>query len=372
MSSIRESLQAAVAAQGGEEEAAPVETPVVETEAAPEPVEPVEAAPAEDVATEEKPRADRVRAPDGKFAKAPKSTQKPAAKASPAPAAPPPAVAPSPGASAAAPLEPAKPAAPKVKPPQSWRPDLREKFSALPEEVQAEIDRREREIAQGLQETAPARKFQQDFQQTVAAYAPILGNEPVKAIGGLLQSVHALQYGPPLQKAQLVAQIIKGNGVDIQTLAQLLDGQQPAQQPGAIDPESLLQQAEQRVMQRMQAQQQQQVQTKAQQEFAEFVASGKAEFLEDVKPQMGRLLQAGLAKNLEEAYNAAVKLNPQVYAVVQQREAAKQANAATASTQRARAASVSVKSQPAGVSAPQQATSIRGALIAAANKARGG
>jgi hypothetical protein len=102
--------------------------------------------------------------------------------------------------------------------------------------------------------------------------------------------------------------------------------------------------------------------TQAQRELQEFIASGEAEFYEDVKPLMGKLFQAGVVKNLKEAYNAAVKLNPETASVLQQREAAKQANAATASTQRARAAASSVKSQPAGPVSRPPPDDIRGAL----------
>ncbi|AAK94382.1 hypothetical protein Mx8p47 [Myxococcus phage Mx8] len=272
------------------------------------------------------------------------------------------------------PAQSATPKQPEVRAPQSWRPEVREQWAKLPPEVQKEVTRREREVQTVLSEAAQHRKTAQSFEQVVSPYMGMIqaeGQDPVKAVAGLLQTAAALRTAPPAHKAQLVAQIVHGYGVPLEMLDAALAGQAPPAaeaQPQHFDPNQLLQQAEQRVMQRFAQQAQQGRMTEAQRSVEAFVSSGKAEFFDDVREDMQMLLQGaarrGVAMSLEDAYNRAVKMHPEVSKVLQQREQAAQANAAQASTQRARAAASSVKTAPAPTVAPKD-TSVRGSLEAA-------
>jgi len=79
----------------------------------------------------------------------------------------------------------------------------------------------------------------------------------------------------------------------------------------------------------------------------------KAEHFEDARPTMIQLLQSGLAETLEEAYDKAIRLNPDLFEQVskaQQAEiAGKQAREANKAAKAARAAAVSVRSATPGV-----------------------
>ena len=79
----------------------------------------------------------------------------------------------------------------------------------------------------------------------------------------------------------------------------------------------------------------------------------KAEHFEDARPTMIQLLQSGLAETLEEAYDKAIRLNPELFEQVskaQQAEiASKQAREANKVAKAARAAAVSVRSATPGV-----------------------
>jgi hypothetical protein len=70
--------------------------------------------------------------------------------------------------------------------------------------------------------------------------------------------------------------------------------------------------------------------------------SAKAEFLDDVREDMADLLEGaarrGVALTMEEAYDRACHMNPDIRRVLQQRESAANVGAQT-STQRAKAAS---------------------------------
>ena len=66
-----------------------------------------------------------------------------------------------------------------------------------------------------------------------------------------------------------------------------------------------------------------------------------AEFFNDVREQMAALLDAGTAKDLKDAYEQAIWINPEVREVMLQRqEAAKQKSAASQRRAKATAASV--------------------------------
>jgi hypothetical protein len=210
------------------------------------------------------------------------------------------------GAAAGATVPTAAPAAPPAyKPPQSWKPTVREKWSALPAEVQAEVDRREREIAKALQESAEASKGAGTWQETVRPYEAQIraaGGNPQQYVGTLLQTAHALSYGHPQQKASIVAGLAMQFGITPQDLDSALVA----------------------VMQGRQAPQQQPAQFK--------------------DPRVDQLLQTMQQREAAQAEDRASRF---------QKEAAKSAANAQASTQRAKAASSSVRSTPGGAgSAP--------------------
>lgn len=332
--------------------------------AAPEPaapVEPVEVAPvetAEQKAARERDEKGRF-APKGKDApaKAPAkaadaqkpATEQPAAQAQP---------------------EAPKPTASALKPPQSWKPEAREKWGALPPEVQAEAVRLDREVRQALEQTAQARKLQEQFERTLTPYMPLLragGAEPVQRLAEMAQTFHTLQAGTVEQKARLVFDAIRANNIPLEAINAYFDNpnaQPAAPQQAAPVPEEI----EQRVMQRL-AQQQ------ATQQWQAFAAQN--EFAEDVRPLMasvieGRARAGQPVKDFAEAYALACQMHPAVSAALAQRKEAEAAAQQTQQAQQARSAAVSVRSQPAGVVPPRKLESIEDYVAAAADELRAG
>lgn len=352
--SLRESLSKAFDESAAKDAAeAPEPAPVVE--AAPEPV------PEQETETQ---RAERTRDEAGRFAKAAKDAAK--------------AEAPKPDAAAilAQPIG-TPPEAPKVetvRPPQSLTPAEREAFAKAPPEIQAAIVRRERQQEVALMEASKSKQFASDFQRVIDPYMPLIragSGDPLKTVAGLLNTAHVLQNAPPGQKASLVAEIVKMYGVDIGALDAALSGQAPAQGAAPqFNEEALLRKAEERALARIQAQAQQAQQTRVQADLATF--AGSHEFFEDVRETMGVLMERGLAKDLESAYKRACEVDPEISRVLSQREASKQAATGAQATQRARAASSSVKSSPASpLGAGSVGNDRRAQLEAAMNAAEG-
>lgn len=124
---------------------------------------------------------------------------------------------------------------PYAKAPQSWKPGAREAWAQLPPDVRAEVHRREKEVARTVQETTQARQVMQHVSHMQQSYAPALqaeGVDVLTASANLMQLASRLRFGTPPEKAMLAAQIIRNYGVDVNALADALDGQ-PQRAQGA-------------------------------------------------------------------------------------------------------------------------------------------
>ncbi len=233
----------------------------------------------------------------------------------------------------AEPAEPAKPAA-APKPPVDWAPEVKAKFADLDPEVQAAIVERERGINEALQQTADIRHQYDNFNQMISPYLPLMQAEgvsdPAVAIKGLLETTAALQMGNPQQKAQRIAGLIQHYAVDIETLDNLLAGN-PAADPQMSQFEQMLNQRLAPVDQLLQranqaqAMQAQQQEMEANQTIEQFAADPKNVHFEAVRTVMADFLdmagQRGQQMSIQEAYDRACALDPQIAPAVMQERA---------------------------------------------------
>ena len=273
----------------------------------------------------------------------------------------------------------AKPVDQFDKAPQSWKPGAREAWASLPPDVRAEVHRREREAAHVMQETAQARQVTDYVGKLQQQFAPALQAEGVDALtasANLMNLASRLRFGTPVEKAQLAASIVRNYGVDVNALADALDsmgpgmqqlhGQpgQPPQQAGMYqDPrvDMLFQQ-----LQGLQQSRQENIVQTAVKEVESF-GEGK-EFFNDVREDMADLMDLAAKRkidlSLDQAYERACKMQPEISRVLDAREAAKRAGNLNGSTQRARIAASSVRGTPAGGSTPK-ADNLRATIEAA-------
>ena len=280
----------------------------------------------------------------------------------------------------------------ELKAPQSWRPAAREAWGNLPKDVQEEVLRREHDISNKLNETTHLRrvgegllKAAQPYQQFIAAE----GGDPVRAAASMFQTAALLRVGAAPEKASLIAQLVRQFGVDVTLLDNALAGQgqqyaspgSPPQAPPGYQPQPQPQpQGDPRLdhllnlMQQKQATQAQQSQAAANQEVAQF-GQGR-EFFEDVREHMADLIEVaerrGLALSLEDAYNQACMLHPEISRVMQQRQQAAAAGSANQQTQRARRAASSVVGSPPGAPPVNEGPLSRRQAIEAAMEQSGG
>ena len=223
-------------------------------------------------------------------------------------------------------------ARPSIRAPESWKPGAREHWAKLPPDVQAEVSRREKEITSTLQTTAEDRKLASHFKESIRPFEAMILSEnrdPVSAARELFATAHMLRNGTQVQKAQLVATMIKNFSVPIETLDALLVGEQ------APDEDSKLQRLlderlkpVQEFISQINGVKQQRTEatnTEVQTEIQKFAEDPKNEFFDDVREDMADLMEVssrrGRSMSLSEAYDKAVQMNPEIKKVLDKRKA---------------------------------------------------
>jgi hypothetical protein len=231
----------------------------------------------------------------------------------------------------------AEPAERQLKPPIDWSIANKQQWQDLPKEIKQQIHDREAGINQALHEAADSRRLADNFNHMVNSYAPVFAAEgvtdPMKGLQGLINVTAELQMGTPTRKAQRIAGLIQHYGVDIQTLDSILAGQ-PQANPEQANVQSYIDQRLQPINQFLnqvnqgRATQQQQVQYEAHQSVEEFGAQPGNQFFEDVRMAMADFLdmaaQNGQAMTLEQAYDRACAMNPEIATIVAQQRGAEQ------------------------------------------------
>jgi hypothetical protein len=274
------------------------------------------------------------------------------------------------------------------KAPQSWRGPQKAKWDKLDPDVRQEVMRRERDISKVMGESSQARHFSQQFQAAVQPFADHIsarGAQPLQAFTSLLNADKILSTAPPEQRAAFMAQLINEYKIDVNHLDSALS-KAGVPDPASTRLESLLEQRLAPInqfltQQQQQAQQAQQANEQAILQNIESMSNDpKFEHFATVREDMADIidLQAkkGVYLTLEQAYNRAIAMNPDVNQVIttQRANEAKTAaaRAANARAQQALSASKSVGGAPTGLSSGASGKlDRRGAIEAAFDAAEG-
>jgi len=274
--------------------------------------------------------------------------------------------------------ESAEPAAEKqaneTEAPASWNAEARAKWKDLPPDVQSYIQHRETSMQQMVGRMDAERQVGRTMQMALRPFEQTmqqLGVDPVTATTKLFEADHALRYGSPEQKVQMLHQIMHDYGINAEAAFQY--------QPQPVDP--AVQAMQQRVQFLEQALTSGQRQTQLQQQ-AELQAqvesfAAQNQHFDKVRDHMAAILQSGLAKDMQDAYDQAVWARPDLrQSLLSQREAEQKAVAQQAASQKAaqsRIAGSSVAGTPAGVTPvpPPENRSLREELQAQFAAAQG-
>lgn len=252
----------------------------------------------------------------------------------------------------------------EVKPrPSSWKKDYEEDWGKLDPRIQDYIQQREADYAKGVSTYKNQWDMAAPIVEAIRPFEDSLKQNnlnPAQWIRNLGQAHQTLVYGSPEQKLQMFTQLANDYGVNLGAVT------------GSIgyDPQfsSLAQELNQIKNQWSSFQQQQEAmeQTQLRSEIDSFKTDKP--YFEEVREVMAGLLQSGMADDLQQAYDKAIRLNDDVFQKVQAEQAQKSEAAQREKVAAAKAKVLSPKSTtPTGsaTSGSKSASSAREAIMAA-------
>jgi gas vesicle protein len=251
------------------------------------------------------------------------------------------------------------------RPPASWKKDYHEVWQGADDRLKEYAFQREEQMKAGIEPLKSKAQYADQMQEVIAPYMQTitgLGIDAPKAVKALMEADHILRTSQPHEKQQYFARLAQSYGINLNDVGGL-------QQQAPVDPQFYALQNElnsvRGEVQNWKQQQEQQQNQVLLGEINQF--SQKAEHFEEARPVMIQLLQSGVATDLQDAYDKAVRLDPGLFETV---HAGKQAQAeqvkragADRVAKAARAAAVSVRGSTPGA-ATQSKAQDRRALLA--------
>lgn len=236
-----------------------------------------------------------------------------------------------------------------TKPPSSWKKDYHEAWASADPKLQEYAWQREEEMRAGVEPLRAKAEFADAIEKVAAPYIPTIkaiGLDVPTAVQALMQADYTLRNSPPDQKMAYLRQLAAGYGI---TLPAGEAGEAPVVPPELAAIQTELRQ----VKGELTTWQQQQKAAQDQQLLDEINKfAGTVEHFEQAKPLMIDLLNKGVAKDLADAYEKAIRLDDDLSAKVQAGRQAKldvdDRMAKARAAKEAKAAAVSVRGSTPG------------------------
>lgn len=191
--------------------------------------------------------------------------------------------------------------------PSSWKKDYEQDWETLPEKIREYINEREGQYAKGVSTYKSQWDSAQPIYEAIQPFMPDLQQHnisPVTWIQNLGNAHKVLALGTPEQKLEMFSRLATDYGVPLGAL-----------NGGSYDPQfSQLANELSTVKNQWQSFQEQQQRMEQQavvQEIEQFKSN--APFFDEVRPTMAQLLQSGVATDLKDAYDKAIRLNDEVF-----------------------------------------------------------
>ena len=247
------------------------------------------------------------------------------------------------------------------RPPASWKKDYHEAWTTADPKLKEYAWKREEEMRAGVQPLLSKAQYADQMQQAIEPYMNNirgLGIEAPQAVKALMEADNVLRHGSPQQKQAYFAQLAQQYGINMgEVQTQPID-------PNFYAIQNELAQVRGEVLNWKQQQEAAQNQALLQ-EINQFQT--KAEYFEEARPTMIQLLNSGVAQDLDDAYQKAIRLDNDLFTKHQQAlqgaaDAAKR-EASNKAAKAARAAAVSVKSSTPGAATATKAQDRRSMLM---------
>lgn len=197
--------------------------------------------------------------------------------------------------------------------PQALSAKLKEKWKDLDPEVRQEIIKRENDTHQMFTRHDGELNLGRKMKEVISPYMALIqseGGTPEGAVKDLLNTAYVLRTGQPQQKAQLLMQVARQYGVDLQQATQSQEQIHPALLQMQQELATLRQQANPELIK-----QQLQEQIESDNIMAQvnaFAGDPANKYFEQVKPIMASLLSSGAAQDIQEAYDKACYADPNI------------------------------------------------------------
>lgn len=285
------------------------------------------------------------------------------------PAPPAPAPSPTPAPAPALITPPPGPAAVDLtQPPKTWRPEATADWDKLPENVRAEIYKREEDVFQGIEQYKQGADFGwkvnglfKPFEQVMAA----AGITPLQILPGLVQAHGTLALGSEEQKLGLFEQLVKDYAIPLPKLLAKLTGGALSDTAPFVDPAvAALQEELGAVKSRLSAQDQAAFEARRAEnnaKVAAFANDPKNIYFTELADDIALLLERKVVSDLGAAYEKALWANPVVRAKEQARLAAE------AESERTRKAAEAAEKAKKSTAANLRSTARSGAVTSPAS-----
>lgn len=213
------------------------------------------------------------------------------------------------------------------KAPSSWTPKAREEWSKLPETARQEILRREEDSVKGIRQLQEQMAPYTQFAQTLEPFIKEAFDnkaDPGQYIGNVMQAERRLRTGTAEERFGSLVEIAESYGIPLRKIINDAMGQEIIPDPfltksqHSIPPEVQRELEEsRRFREEMTSKKSTDDTTALQNQINDFKKD--KEFFDDVASDMGLLLEAGRATDLQDAYDKACRLNPEVWELLQER-----------------------------------------------------
>lgn len=196
--------------------------------------------------------------------------------------------------------------------PSTWTKEALQEWAQIPERAKQEILKREDDMMRGLEQYKTAANLGQQYDTVVEPYRAVLAAEninPVELFQNFAANHYLLSRGTPEQKVQLAANMLQHYQIDLNALLTQFN-----RMPAPADPRvQNLERQVQTLTQTLTTQQQtaqQQAEAAALADIEQFAADPAHPFFNELIGDIGKLMEAGVATTLKDAYEKAVYANP--------------------------------------------------------------
>lgn len=236
--------------------------------------------------------------------------------------------------------------------PSTWSKAAAEKWAGVDPAIKAEVLKREQDMFNGLEQYKSRAEIGDRYEGVIAEFKPILEAEqvdPVELFGNFAANHYLLSRGTPEQKLSIATNLMAHYGIDIEAVQQRLSAQPQ------VNPEVEALKAEVAALKQgvttIATREQEAVRTQFQQQVEAFASDPAHPYFTEVSEDIAKLLKAGAATSLEEAYDKAVYANPvtrqkEIDRLTAEATSAAQAQAQTRIDKKAKLTAVNVNAIP--------------------------